>query len=85
MTGDEVMTIPAESIEIGKCYLAERRESPQVWRVVTVFPDGRVDYESRPLSSSLKQAWRRRMTTISLLAGTVTREVPCDWTPGADG
>jgi len=78
------MAVPPESVGVGKCYLAARRETPQVWRVITIFPDGRLEYEARPLSPKARQVWRSAMTTLKLFSAFVTREVPCDWTPEMD-
>ena len=75
------MSIPHKSIEVGKCYLADRRQAPQVWRVVVTFPDGRLEYQHRSADPAKKQLWRIAMTTAVLFAGAVTREVPCDWMP----
>ncbi len=78
------MTIPPESIAVGKCYLADRREAPQVWRVIAIFPDGQLEYQHRSADPAKKQVWRTAMTTVRLFVGAVTREVPCDWTPGGE-
>jgi hypothetical protein len=79
------MPLPIESIDVGKCYLADRRQRPQVWRVERIFPDGRLDYMNRPVDPSLKQVWRSGMTTLAFFAGVVSCEVPCDWIPENDG
>ena len=78
------MNVPPESIEVGRCYLAERRESPQVWQVVTIFPDGRLEYKARPINPKSRQVWRSAMTTLPHFATMVSREVPCDWTPNGE-
>ncbi len=78
------MTVSPESIEVGKCYLADRRQSPQVWQVTTIFADGRLEYKNRPIDPKARQHWRSARTTAPLFALTVTREVPCDWSPGGD-
>ena len=75
------MSVPPESIEVGRCYLATHRKSAEVWQVVSILPDGSLQYRSRPADPGRGQVWRSSITTISLLAGTVTREVPCGWTP----
>lgn len=45
------MTVPLESIEVGKGYLADQRHYPQVWRVHDIFFDGGIDYKTRPVAS----------------------------------
>ncbi len=79
------MTITPESIQVGKCYLADRREDPQIRQVIQIFPDGRLEYRRRPLNPGLRQQWRSEMTSVQLFPSSVTREVPCDWTPEREG
>jgi hypothetical protein len=38
------MSVPPESIEVGKCYLSK---AGWVWRVVQILPDGSILYEQR--------------------------------------
>jgi hypothetical protein len=76
------MTIPPESIEVGKCYLMETGHVRQVRRVL---PDGRVQYEHRPGHQINVGAWRPGIQQIHSFAFLVEREVACDWTPEKDG
>ncbi len=78
------MTISPESIQVGKCYLADRRQSPQVWQVTTIFADGRLEYKNRPVNPELSQRLRSARTSLQLFASGIDRKVPCDWSPGAD-
>ena len=79
------MTIPPESIEAGKCYLADRREAPQVWRVVRIWPDGRVQFEFRSRTQRYAKLWKPEMLEGAAFAASAQREVPCDWTPDWNG
>jgi hypothetical protein len=38
------LSIPLESVEVGKCYLIGAKH---VWRVVSILPDGRIQFEAR--------------------------------------
>ena len=62
------MSLPPESIEAVKCYLADRREAPQVWRGVSIFPDGRLEYQHRSADPAKKQVWRTGLTTVRLFS-----------------
>jgi hypothetical protein len=74
------MSIPPESIEVGKCYLAEGGRDVRIRRVVHILPDERVQYEQRtPKSHWIPGIQERRSFAAMLL-----REVPCDWAPGTD-
>ncbi len=75
------MTIPPESIEVGKCYLMGTGHVRQVRRLM---PDGRVQYEHRAAHQTYAGAWKPGMQEGRSFAFQVEREVPCDWTPGAD-
>lgn len=79
------MVVSPEDIQVGKCYLADHRQYPQVWRVVSIFSDGRINYENRPMVPKGRVLWRIGMTTVTLFASAVSREVPCDWRPSAEG
>ncbi len=75
------MSLPPESIEVGKCYLTNNHK---VWRVLRVMPDGRVQYEQRP-ANSVARSWQPGMLTVLTAEVLIEREVPCDWTPEMDG
>ncbi len=76
------MTIPPESIEVGKCYLTT---TGQVRRVIRIMPNGRVQYEHRLGHAILKRQWPSNIAEARTFAFAVEREVPCDWTPEEDG
>ncbi len=76
------MSLLPESIEAGKCYLAD---NGMVRRVVRLMPDGRVQYESRSGPLRNAKTWKPGMLQVHDFASSAQREVPCDWTPGRDG
>ncbi len=76
------MTIPPESIEVGKCYLME---TGHVRRVVRVMPDGRIQFEQRSGAVGRGYGWKAGMQEARSFAFLIEREVPCDWTPESDG
>ena len=75
------MTIPPESIENGKCYLGD---NGKVWRVVRIWPDGRIQFEFRARTRRDAKVWKPGMLDGSSFAALVQREVPCYWTPKRD-
>ncbi len=75
------MTIPPESVEIGKCYLGD---NGKVWRVVRIWPDGRVQFEFRARSRGNAKVWKPGMLDRLTFSASAQREVPCDWTPETD-
>ncbi len=71
------MTVPLESITVGKCFVTP---SNQVRRVLGV-EAGKVTYEARG-SKMVKGKWPRRATVDTRrFAAEVTREVPCHYDP----
>ena len=76
------MSIPLESLEVGKCYLIG---AEHVWRVVHIMPGGRVQFEARLGHQAASWIWRRGMLEARSFALQVKREVPCDWTSEVDG
>ena len=76
------MNVPSESIEVGRCYLGD---NGQVRRVVRLWPDGRVQYETRSRLLRNAKTWKPGMMSGLDFAATALREVPCNWTPDADG
>lgn len=81
------MTLPPESIQVGKCYLVEAersRRSKGIRRVVRIMPDGRVQFERRPAHQVNAGAWKPGMQEVRAFALQAEREVPCDWTPEDD-
>ncbi len=77
------MTIPAERIEVGKCYLIRVQTGQRVRRVVGM-PNGRVQFEERP-ANRRRTTWTRGILNGRSFASLVEREVPCDWMPGGEG
>jgi hypothetical protein len=73
------MPIAPESIQIGQCYLAKRN---QVWRVVRIMPDGRIQYEWR---GGIRVHWKSGILGQHEFTLAAERRVPCDWTPERDG
>ncbi len=76
------MSVPPESIEVGKCYLMETGHVRQVRRIM---PDGRVQFESRVGHQRNPGAWKPGMQSGRSFADLIEREVPCDWTPEREG
>ncbi len=77
------MTVPPESLAVGKCYVTPGN---QVRRVLSV-EAGKVTYEARG-SKMIKGKWPRRSTVeLGRFAADVAREVPCHYDPdfGATG
>ncbi len=72
------MTIPPESIEVGKCYLGD---NGKVWRVVSIMPDGRVQFEFRARTRRAAKVWKPGMLDGASFAALAQREIPCDWAP----
>lgn len=72
------MTVPPESIEIGKCYLTR---NGQVARVVNVLSTGRVVYAFRKSTDVDAHVWTGAETDRRSFALLVERAVPCDWMP----
>ena len=77
------MSIPPESIQVGKCYLAL---SGSVRRVARILPDGRVLFEWRNGAHlpRRRNRWRSDIEEISVFVSFAEREVPCNWTPDTD-
>jgi hypothetical protein len=71
------VSLPPESLEVGKCYLTN---TGQVRRVLVMLP-GRVQFERRVKTRGLKLGWIRDIAETRAFASSVEREVPCDWTP----
>jgi hypothetical protein len=76
------MSVPPESIEVGKCYLAGSQLGPRVQRVVAILPNRRVQYEWRKRQG---RKWKPGVLDLREFAFGVDREVPCDWTPDQEG
>ena len=75
------MTVDPDSIEVGRCYLTT---TGQVRRALRFMGDGRVQFEERPGIARRKQ-WTMDVQCTRFFAAVVERELPCDWTPEADG
>jgi hypothetical protein len=74
------MTIPPESIAVGKCYLSDEG---RVRRVVKFISDNQIRYAYRSFPQKGK-LWRTGRLEVGRFAETTLREVPCDWTPETD-
>ncbi len=72
------MSIPPESIQIGQCYLSGEG---RVRRVIGFWPVGWVQYKYRSAIPDKRGQWRSGRLPLEKFAGTLLREVPCDWTP----
>ncbi len=80
------MSIPPESITVGRCYLTTTERGYQVRRVVRIMPDGRVQYERRAAAGTRgATVWVLCMADRRTFALIAEREVPCDWTPEGNG
>jgi hypothetical protein len=77
------MSLLHESIEEGRCYLADGRAYPQVRQVIQVHPDGRIHYRSRP-AQAVRDRWTTGVADRKAFAAATSREVPCDWAPEQD-
>jgi hypothetical protein len=75
------MTVPPESIEVGKCYLTR---NDQVVRVMKLLSDGHVIYAFRSSAVAEAFGWTGAQTEIRSFIHLLEREVPCDWTPASD-
>lgn len=75
------MTIPLERMDVGKCYLTR---SGEIRRVLHILPHGQVHYEARRAAVLQEFGWTEGVLELALFAALIEREVPCDWTPGAD-
>ncbi len=69
------MSVPPESIEVGKCYLAAKG---QVRRVLHTLPHGQVHYEARRAAVLQAFGWTEGVLELALFAALIEREVPCD-------
>jgi hypothetical protein len=69
------MSPSLDGIEVGKCYLTDGNT---VRRVVTIHPDGRVQYEWR---AGYRKTWKVGILPRREFTVAVEREVACDWTP----
>ncbi len=72
------MTIPPESIAVGRCYLTDGNI---VRRVVRILPDRRIQYEWR---GGHRMKWKSGILSSREFALAAEREISCDWTPEAD-
>jgi hypothetical protein len=81
------MSLPPESIQVGRCYLTEVREGrtgKRVCKVIAVSPGGHLTYKHRALDRNRLRSWHKAWTSLDTFASLVSREVPCDWTLEAD-
>ena len=84
------MSLPPESIEVGRCYLARGYlvaggKSLRVRRVKQIPPDGRIQFERRRGPIPEGRPWPMSgIMRLDAFASSVEREVPCDWMPEKD-
>ncbi len=70
------MSVPPESIEVGKCYLST---DGRVRRVVKFLPEGRIRYAYRAIAAVEHKGWKTGRLDVGRFVETTLREVPCDW------
>jgi hypothetical protein len=75
------VSVPPESIKVGKHYLDDRY---RLLHVTHVTPDGRVRFKYQDAHPAMVDAWWAGMLNLQEFAAAAIREVPCDWTPEAD-
>ncbi len=79
------MSIPPETIEVGRCYLYRAERGPRVLRVLALLPDGRVQYDLRNCySAGSRKLWKVGILDRARFAQMAEIEVSCDWMPSAD-
>ncbi len=76
------MSLPPESIRVGQCYLTH---DGHVRRILLILPSGVVQFEQRPAGLLRWARWRAQVADLRTFAAAIKRQVPCDWTPEADG
>ena len=79
------VSIPPESIAVGKCYLARGEKVLQVRHVVPAMPEGRAQCEGRVRRTGPKPGWVLVLSGGRAFAAAVVREVPCDLAPEQEG
>ena len=75
------MSVPPESLAVGKCYLADRGLGPRICRILEINPDVGILYEHRPPGANRWFKWRQARTGVQIFAEYVMGEVSPDWTP----
>jgi len=75
------VSIPAESIYVGQCYLTE---AGPIRRVLAILSDGRVQYEQRAAHLPTWYVRRSGVLDLRFFAAAVERPIPCNWTPEGD-
>jgi hypothetical protein len=79
------MSVPPESVAVGKCYVTSVERGLRLLRVVLVREDGRVQYDYCNRYGLRNHGWKAGIVDQASFARMAEREVPCDWTPEADG
>ncbi len=74
------MSLPPESIEVGRCYLTD---AGRVQQVLGISPDGQVSLAHRSTREE-QQPWTAGTASLQAFAYISVREVPCDWPPEID-
>jgi hypothetical protein len=69
------MSIPPESIQVGRCYLSEEG---RVRRVTKFLASGQVRYKYRSFPDDERSPWRTGNLDVGRFAATTLREVSCD-------
>jgi hypothetical protein len=75
------MTIPPESIQVGKCYLTSDERVVQVMQFLS---NGSLSYRFRRADDTPPFHWTGAVASPEVLPFQPLREVPCDWTPEMD-
>ncbi len=70
------MSVPPESIDVGKCYLTVGGE---VRRALAIEAD-KVAYHTILKNGSRQSLPRHRVNALRTFAAQIEREIPCDWT-----
>jgi hypothetical protein len=71
------VSLPPESIEVGKHYLDDRH---RLLHVTHVTPDGRVRFKYQDAHPAMFDAWWAGMLNLRDFAAAAVREAPCDST-----
>ena len=78
------MSVPPESIQPGRCFVATTERGQRVRRVTILTREGEVRYKSRAAATASTSGWVESGLPLSAFASQAEREVPCSWTPDAD-
>ena len=73
------MSVPPESVEVGRCYLGAQH---RILHVTHVTPDGRVRFKYQEAHLTKADAWWVGMLNLREFSSQTIRQVPCDGAPG---